>query len=210
VITRARAIKLPLWAGTPVEIEQGGWPVVESFLPAADNCEVGLTDLSHRPKAVVQGGAVAGLGAPKPGDAVWNGTRIVGRLKPRHAVVFDLGGPIQPNWENAFYTDMTDAWVLLGLWGAGAVDVMQRLVTVDLKRSETGSPNFLATSSHGIRVQFVNLKTPSPGFLISCDRSHGQNLFDACLRTGSQFNLKITGVKAFDAWREGAGMARAH
>ena len=200
MITRARAIELPGWAGKPMERELGGWPVVESFDPPEGRCSVGLTDLSHRPKAILHGPGVAGLGLTRPGQAIWNGQSLAGCVKPDQAVVFDLTGPVQPHWVDSSYTDMTDGWVLLGLWGAQSLEVVQRLVTIDVEPRSTAGPLFFATSSHGVRVQLINLRGPGPGFILCCARSHGQNVFDACLRAGRQFDLKVTGLKAFDGW----------
>ena len=204
MITRTRAIQLPNWAGQPVETELDGWPVVERFEPAEGECAIGLTDLSHRPKAVAQGSAVGALGVSKPGQALWNGQALVGCLKPQEAVIFDLTGPGVPAWTDSAYTDVTDGWVLLGLWGPKSAEVVQRLVSVDLEPRGTDGPVFFATGSHGIRVQLVNFRGAAPVFLISCVRSHGQNLFDACIRAGRQFDLKVTGMKAFYSWLERA------
>jgi hypothetical protein len=178
VITHARAITLPEWAGRPVETELGGWPVVERFEPPEGDCAVGLTDLSHRPKAILQGSGVQGLGLTRPGQAVWNGRTLAGCLKPNHAVVLDLTGPIAAQWADPAYTDMTDGWVLLGLWGPDSLEAVQRLVTVDVDPRERGGPLFFA-------------------------RSHGQNLFEACIRAGRQFDLKVTGLRAFSDWLSG-------
>ena len=115
MITRTRAIELPDWAGTPVEVEWSGWPVVEDFEPRHDHCAVGLTDLSHRPKAVLQGPATHAFGFSQPGQAVWTGRALVGSLKPDHAVVFDLTSAVKPDWHDPAYTDMTDGWVLFAL-----------------------------------------------------------------------------------------------
>lgn len=200
MITRKRAIVLPHWAGKPVERESGGWPVVESFDPPEGDCLVGLTDLSHRPKALLQGPAEAELAALKPGQALWNGQALVGCVKPDKAVIFDLAGPAEPQWTDIRYTDVTDGWILLGIWGPMSLEVIQRLVTVDVERPTITGPLFSATSAHGIRVQLINLRGRSPGFVISCERSQGQNLFDSCIQAGRQFNMKITGVKAFYEW----------
>ncbi len=81
-----------------------------------------------------------------------------------------------------------------------SLEVIQRLVTVDVERPTITGPLFSATSAHGIRVQLINLRGRSPGFVISCERSQGQNLFDSCIQAGRQFNMKITGVKAFYEW----------
>jgi glycine cleavage system aminomethyltransferase T len=182
----------------------GGWPLVESFEPPEGACEIGLTDLSHLPKSVVSGPALAELGVSKPGQAVWNGRALVGCQKPGQGVVFELSGAAEPRWPDASYTDVTDGWVLLGVWGPKSPEVMQRLVTVDLEPRATDGPIFIATGSHGIRVQLVNLRGVAPGFVISCVRSHGQNLFDACIRAGRQFDLKVTGLNAFYSWLDGA------
>jgi glycine cleavage system aminomethyltransferase T len=186
-----------------VEIELGGWPVVERFEPPEGNCTVGLTDLSHRPKAILQGPEVAGLGLTRPGQATWNGQSLAGCLKPYHAVVLDLAGPLETRWASASYTDMTDGWVLLGLWGPESPEVVQRLVTIDLEPRERRGPLFFATSCHGIAVQLFNLRGPKPCFVISCARSHGQNLLEACVRAGRQFDLKVTGFTAYCDWLNG-------
>jgi hypothetical protein len=203
VITRTRAIVLPDWAGKPVERDLAGWPVVEGFEPPAGEGGVMLADLSHRPKAVVQGPAAARLGALKPGHALWTGQALVGCLKPGEVIVFDLAGPMEPQWPDAGHTDVTDGLVLLALWGRASLEVVQRLVAVDVERPEIADPVYVATGSHGIRVQLINLKGRAPGFVIACDRSHGQNLFGACLQAGRQFDMKITGTRAFDAWLDG-------
>jgi hypothetical protein len=197
---------LPDWAGTPVEVELGGWPVVQSFEPLEGDCEVGLTDLTHRPKAIANGSASEELGVSNPGQAVWNGQALVGCLKPEHAIVFDLTGPVEPQWPNTSYTDMTEGWILLGLWGPKSLEIVQRLVTVDVERRDVKGPLFVATGSHGIRVQLINLRGTTPGFVISCDRSHGQTLFESCIRAGRHFDLKITGQKAFYAWLNDAAL----
>jgi hypothetical protein len=200
VITRTRAITLPDSAGEAVEIDMGGWPVVESFSPPAGDCLVCLTDLSHRPKAIVQGPAATGLGLSRPGQASWNGQVLVGRAKADKAIVLDLSGPVEPQWPDSHYTDVTDGWVLLAIWGPRALDVVQRLVSVDVERPDIDGPVFFATGAHGIRVQLFNLRGRRPGFVIACDLSQGQNLFDACVRAGHQFDMKLAGVKPFNEW----------
>jgi glycine cleavage system aminomethyltransferase T len=143
---------------------------------------------------------VPGLGVSRPGQAVWNGQSLVGCLKPDQATIFDLSGPMQADWAVDSYTDMTEGWVLLGLWGPKSLDVVQRLVTVDVEPRAIEGPAFFATSSHGLRIQLANLRRSSPGFVLACARSHGQNVFEACLRAGKQFELKITGTLAFYEW----------
>jgi hypothetical protein len=206
-MTHTRTIKLPASAGKPVEGTWNGWPVVERFEPPRGDCAVALTDLSHRPKAVVHGPAVSSLGLARPGQAVWDGKALLGRLTAQQAIILDLTSTVPPQWTDAAYTDLTDGWVLLGLWGAKATEVVQRLVTVDVEPRETHGPLFFATACHGMRVQLFNLRGPVPGYVVSCARSHGQNLFDACVRAGLQFDLKLAGSDAFSEWL--GGVARS-
>ena len=207
MITRTRTIMLPEWVGKPVEEEQAGWPVIKRFEPSEDDFQAALADLSHRPKAIVQGPGLKKIGQLNPGEVLWNGETFVCCLKPDESVVFDLNGPVEPNWPDEYHTDMSESWVLLGLWGARSLEVMQRLVTVDIERPETRDPFFLVTRCHGLALQVLNLKRTETGFLLACDRSHGQNLFDTCLHAGEQLDLKPVGELAFRKWFESAGLS---
>lgn len=204
MIHRTRAIKIPDQTGNPVEENVDGWPVILRFEPAEADPVVGLTDLSHRPKAVVQGETVKELDPPKPGLAKWTGQRYIGSLTQDEAVIFDLTGPMKVDWRNPAYTDMTEAWVLLAMWGPQALPVMQRLVEIDIERPELDKPFYLITKNHAINVQIVNLKRTEPGFLIACNRSHGQNLFDTLLHAGAHLGLKLVGMEGFEKWLIGS------
>jgi len=202
MMTRTRTIIMPEWAGKAVEEEQGGWPVIKFFEPSADGFQAGLADLSHRPKAIVQGQGLQGRGRLNPGAVYWTGKAFVCGLKPEEAVVFDLKGPVEPAWPDEYHTDMTEGWVLLALWGARSLEIMQRLVAVDIERPEARDPFYLVTRSHGLALQVLNPKGPEPGFFLACERSHGQNLFDTCIHAGEQFALKPAGEADFKKWFE--------
>ena len=200
MITHTRALVMPNWAGNPVEEIQWGWPVITRFESAETRSQMGLTDLTHRPKALVQGPAVERLGVLTPGKALWTGQAFVGCLKPDEAVLFDLTGSMEPRWPDPHYTDMTEAWVLLALFGPHAKEVIQRLVEIDVERPDLDGPFYLVTKSHAITLHIVNPKGPELGFILACDRSHGQNLFDSCIRAGRQLGLRPVGIEAFQKW----------
>jgi hypothetical protein len=204
VITHTRAIAMPEWAGKPVEEDQAGRPVITRFQPAEEGFQAGVADLSHRPKAIVQGPGVKRLGDLNPGKVLWTGQAFVGCLKPDEAVVYDINGPLDTIWPDEYYTDLTEGWVLLALWGPHSLAVMQRVVAVDVECPQTRDPFFLVTRRHGLALQILNLKGTLPGFLLACDRSHGQNLFDACLHNGEHLGLKPAGELAFRKWFESA------
>ena len=198
--TRTRSIITPDWAGRTVEEDQSGWPVIQRFEPVERNFQVGLTDLSHRPKAIVQGPSVKDMGNLKPGQALWTGHAFFACLKQDEGVIFDLTGPMNPTWPDTYHTDITEGWVLLGLFGPRSPEVMQRLVAVDIERPDYNEPFYLVTNAHGMAVRVLNTKGAEPGFLLSCNRSQGQNFFDNCIHTGRHLGLKPVGFELFQTW----------
>ncbi len=97
MITRTRAIELPRGAGSPVETEIDGWPVITGFKTDNKNAKICLADLGHRPMAMVHGDGVPALGPCGPGKVVKIKTGLAGVLSPGEAVVFDLTGPFNPH-----------------------------------------------------------------------------------------------------------------
>ena len=199
MMTTSRFIVQPDWAGKAVEVEIEGRPVIERFEPAEKDFEAGLADLSHRPKAVLYGPALKQYGDRQPGEVLWTGQGFLGAVKPGEGVLFDLLSPgdLALPFEG---TDMTDAWVLFGLWGPKAVAVLQRLFNVDLERPSLKEPFYLITRWHALTVQILNLKKPEPGFLLATDRSHGQNLYDGLIHGGRHLGLRPTGLKLWEEW----------
>lgn len=203
MITRIRAVIPPSWAGTAVEEDLSGWPVTIRFEPSERNFPVGLVDLSHRPKAVIQGPAVRKLGDFAPGRAIRKSGACIGFLRPDEAALFDIAGPMTSEWPEPGYTDMTEGWILLGLFGPRTPEVMARLVPVDVERPDVPDPIYLVTEARGLTLQILNPRKSRPGFLLACRRSHGQNLYDACIRAGRSFGLRPVGIEAFTGWFTG-------
>jgi len=195
MITHNRAIILPDWACKPVEENMDGWPVVQRFEPPEAEFNVGLADLTHRPKALVHGPEVERLGELTPGQVLWTGKGFVGCIKTGEAAIFDLIGPMEPSWPDYHFTDMTDAWVLFSIWGLKAVEILQRLFPVDLDRPTVREPFYLVTRWHTLVVQILNVKGHEPGFFLATDRSHGQNLFDGLIHAGRHLGLRPFGLR---------------
>ena len=204
MIPRVSPIQIIPSAGRPVTQNQAGWLVIESFEPGSD-FEAGLVDLSHRPKALVQGPSVQKLGVALPGQALWTGKAWVGRISSEAAVIFDLNGPMDQAWPHQDHNDMTDGWALLGIFGRRATDVLARLVAVDVERREINGALILTARCHGMNLQIINPKSKHPGYLLACDRSYGQSLYDACLHVGHHVGLIPVGVKKFRSWMADSG-----
>lgn len=81
-------------------------------------------------KAVAKGLKTLSLAMPEPNSfAEKKGARIVWTGRDQAFLM----GVEPPVLEGAAVTDQSDGWAVLGLSGAGAVDVLARLVPVDLR-----------------------------------------------------------------------------
>jgi heterotetrameric sarcosine oxidase gamma subunit len=81
-------------------------------------------------KAVAKGLKTLGLAMPEPGSfAEKKGARIVWTGREQAFLI----GVEAPALEGAAVTDQTDGWTVLALSGTGAVDVLARLVPMDLR-----------------------------------------------------------------------------
>lgn len=200
MITRTRAIEMPSWAGKPVEVEMEGWPVITDFETDKTGAEMFLADLGHRPMAMVHGEDVPALGPCGPGKVVQLETGLAGVLSPGEAVLFDLSGPLNPQWPGTCVTDISNGYIMLGLWGPKSLNLVQRMVSVDVERPDIDAPLFLGTSSHGIFSYVINLKRKQSGFLLACARSDAQSFFDGLVHAGKPLGLKLAGIKSFEAF----------
>ena len=206
MITRSRFVVVPDWAGKPVDFLIDGWPVIERFEPVEKDYEVGLTDLTHRPKAIVHGSGSKELDRLEPGQSIWTGQGFLSLVKPGEAVLFDVAGPMELSLTDR-YTDMTEAWVLFCLWGKKSIPVLQRLFSVDVDRPRVVQPFYLVTRWHALVVQVLNLKVKEQGYLLATDRSHGQNLFDGLLHAGQHLGLKPVGLRSWEQWFARSGFS---
>ena len=206
---KKNAVSMPDWSGKPETFEDTGWTLVMRYENEGGDSNALLIDLSHRPKALAVGPAAEALGPIEPGRGVWDGQKFICCRKPGEKTLFDLNGSLESNWPDVHYTDMTDAWSLLAVIGVKAQDVMRRLIPIDFERPDLKGPFYASTRSHGIWVQLINPKTDPPGFLLSCDRSHGQNLVEALIHLGHHLGLKPGGLRRFTVWLKALYPCRA-
>lgn len=92
--------------------------------------------------------------------------------------------------------DLTHGRALLRLTGRRAADVLAKECAVDL--SDRGSPNgsALRTAVAGLAVDVVrNDRDGGPSYLLHCERSSGQYLFDALLDAGADLGIDVDGFR---------------
>ena len=105
-------------------------------------------------KAVAKGLKALGLAMPEPNAfAEKKGARIVWTGRDQ---VF-LIGVAPPVLEGAAVTDQSDGWAALGLSGAGAVDVLARLVPVDLRLAALPVGRVIRTQLNHMNVVILRI-----------------------------------------------------
>jgi heterotetrameric sarcosine oxidase gamma subunit len=98
--------------------------------------------------------------------------------------------------EFASVVDLTHGRALLRLTGRQAIDVLVKECAVDL--SDRGCPDgrALRCAMSGLAVDVVRHDLDGlPSYLLHCERSSGQYLFDALLDAGAEFGLDVDGFR---------------
>lgn len=117
-------------------------------------------------KMVAKGLKTIGLAMPAPNTfAGKNGARIVWTGRDQAFLI----GVEPPALEGAALTDQSDGWAALGLTGAGAVEVLARLVPVDLRLAAFPVGRAIRTQMNHMNV--VILRTGDHAFEVLGFRS---------------------------------------
>jgi heterotetrameric sarcosine oxidase gamma subunit len=97
--------------------------------------------------------------------------------------------------------DLTHGRALLRLAGTQAAAVLAKLCGVDLADASTPAGAAFRSSvaklvTDVVRDDQENPAGPVPSYLLHCERSYGQYLFDALLDAGAEFGIDIDGFRA--------------
>lgn len=102
--------------------------------------------------------------------------------------------------------DLTHGRALVRIRGGAARRLLAKLCGIDLDDSVTPDGAALRTSVARVVTDVIRDDSGgSPSYLLHCERSSGQHLFDALLDAGAEFGVEITGFDAGPATVDGAG-----
>lgn len=135
------------------------------------------------------------LASAAPGD--WLALAAAGT---QAALVAQLSGLAVGSDELVSVVDLTHGRALLLLTGAGAVDVLAKECALDL--SDRGCPDqrALRTAVSGLAVDVVrDDRDGVASYLLHCERSSGQYLFDSLLDAGAEFGIDVDGFRSRSA-----------
>jgi len=194
----------PIAPAPPVTVTDG-WEVSARRSTAA----LTITDCTPLTKiqvrAPIGGPAAAALGV-RFGRAARDasGTLVVGSGPGEWLL---LAGPSAepdppPADPSASWVDLTHGRALIRLNGKSAATVLAQVCGVDL--SDTITPNGAAfrTSVAALATDVIRDDRDAPSYLLHCERSSGQYLFDALLRAGADLGIEIDGFRMPDALPE--------
>jgi sarcosine oxidase, subunit gamma len=199
-------------APAPPVVRADGWEVSGQRATG----ELTITDCSPLTKiqvrAPVGGQAEAALGV-RFGRAARDaaGRLVVGSgpgewlllAAPGTAADFDPDALAAPG-ECVSWVDQTHGRALMRLSGPAGPRVLAKLCGIDLGEDITPDgaafrTSLAALATDVIRDDVPGLPGPTRSYLLHCERSSGQYLFDAMLRAGAEFGLEIDGFRMPDA-----------
>ncbi|MPY85258.1 MAG: FAD-dependent oxidoreductase [Actinophytocola sp.] len=183
-----------------------GWQV------DARRSQAGLTLADHTPLAKIgirarHDGAVAeALGTGYGRSVRDNGSAVVVGSGPGEWLV--LGAPggqdkllsrmrdlTENTGEFATVIDQTHGRALIKLSGERAADLLAKVCSVDLSDAAVPDGAALRTSVAKLVTDIIRHDdNHAPGYLLHCERSSGQYLFDALLDAGTEFDIAIDGT----------------
>ena len=192
--------------------------VVAGWVVSTRDADAPLTLADWTPLAKVliraaPGGQVAqALGVPfgraeRDGD----GTLVVGSGLGEWLLLAAPGGAptLVEHWQGVAddglvsVVDITSGRALMGLVGTRSPDLLAKVCALDLGVAPDGSA--FRSSVAGVVTEVV--RNDARSYLLACDRSFGQYLFDALLDAGREFSIAITGFTPDDG-RSGGSWAR--
>lgn len=179
-------------------------PIVRNY-PASDGGDLTLTDASATAKWLVRAGAEGptaerlgarfGMSRAAAGGALVLGSRpgewiILGTPGEVDAAVADLDGLNEQEFMTAL--DWTHGRAMFRVTGAEAARMLEKVCGIDWSDHMTPDGAVLSASVALTACDLArNDVDGTPSYLVFCDRSFGQYLFDALIDAGNEFGLTV-------------------
>ncbi|UCE51018.1 MAG: sarcosine oxidase subunit gamma SoxG [Desulfobacterales bacterium] len=184
----------------PAETElRNGWEVVLAYEDEGNGPY--LVDLSHIAKWDVQHAHLSqiqpmGTAIPQtPRACIFKDSVFINRLNQTQASVWHICGLKAEMPEDSAYTDITDVFAMLALFGADNLSIMEKVTALDLQPHEKQSPFLIQGPVLHVPCQIVIVEKDA--LLIAFSRGYAHSMSEAFLEAGSQCNLKPAGELVF-------------
>ncbi|MGH3450940.1 MAG: glycine cleavage T C-terminal barrel domain-containing protein, partial [Haloechinothrix sp.] len=119
---------------------------------------------------------------------------VLGSPGTQDKLLTRMRGLAEDTGEFASVIDLTHGRALIRLTGARSADLLSKVCGVELSDTFTPDGAALRTSVAKLVTDVIRIDHDGlPGYLLHCERSSGQYLFDALLDAGSEFDIDIDG-----------------
>lgn len=206
-MTTVPVARSPIAAAAPVAVK-AGWEVSDRRAAA----ELTLTDCTPLAKVQLRaplGGTVAAALGVRFGRAARDadGTLVAGSgpgewllLAPpgqaRDLLAMLEHTAARAPGEHATWVDLTHGRALMRLHGAAAARVLAKVCGIDLGDDATPDGAAFRTAVAALATDVIrDDRHGTRSYLLHCERSSGQYLFDALLRAGDEFAIEIDGFE---------------
>jgi len=176
----------PIAPLAPVAV-RGGWEVSGRQSSAA----LTLADCTALPKLLVRG--IGALPVPFGRAERDGGALVVGSGPSEWTVLGEHVGPA-PDGDFVSVIDVTHGRALMRVEGVQAPNLLAKLCAVDFSERVTPDGAAFRSSVAKLVTDVVrDDRDGTPSYLLHCERSSGQYLFDAVLDAGAEFGIEPTG-----------------
>ena len=186
--------------------KRDNWTVVREYDNEGDGPYV--VDLSHLPRWDVQDsdlGAYAPLGVAIPeiiGECSLSDGILINRMNRTQAAVWHLAAAAAAIPEDSPFTDVTESTVFLAIVGQNVFAIAEKLSALDFRDPQKTAPFLFQGPFAHVPCQLVTLcrDADNSGLLFTCSRGYAQDMVQAVLDAGAEFNLRAAGEDRFRKW----------
>lgn len=175
-------------------------PVTKSY-PATTDSALVLSDESATTKMIIRADnetvAAAQLGAPFGSSRESGGALICGQ-RPTEWLVLGVADTVDRFAETIDRTghvsiiDHTHSRALFRLTGAAATSLLEKVCSLDWSDAMTPDGSVVSASVAKVGCDIIrNDRDGPPSYLVACDRSFAQYLFDAIIDAGQEFGIGV-------------------
>ncbi len=118
---------------------------------------------------------------------------VIGPVDSGSGVREHLESEAAGSGEFASVVDLTHGRALMRLRGRRSADLLNKLCGIDLRDASAPDGAAFRTSVAGVATDVIRDDASGPSYLLHCERSSGQYLFDALRDAGTEFGIDITG-----------------
>jgi sarcosine oxidase subunit gamma len=119
---------------------------------------------------------------------------VIGAPGTAGALLADLQQAAASTQEFVSVIDLTHGRALVRLTGRRAADTLAKVCGIDLHEGSTPNGAALRCSVAGLATDLVRDDSDGePSYLLHCERSSGQHMFDSLLDAGSEFGVDVSG-----------------